>query len=58
MLYEPYRKTYYRFPSARGITELDSKLYFPDKPSFSEEDIRFDNRVTSHVTERKTYQDL
>lgn len=58
MLYEPYRKTCYRFPSEKSITELDTKLYFPDKPSFSEEDIRFVNRITSHVPERKIYQDL
>lgn len=58
MRYEPYRKICYRFPSAKSIEKFDSKLYFPDKPSFTEEDIRFTDRGAQHVTERETFRDL
>lgn len=42
MYYEPSKKTYYRFPSANSIKELDSRYYFPDKPFSSGEDIRLE----------------
>lgn len=58
MYFEPTKKTYYRFPSAHSITDLDSRLYFPDKPSNSVEDTRFEAKSAGHVTERETYYDL
>jgi hypothetical protein len=47
MLYEPYRKRSYRFPSAKSITEIDARLYFPEKHPFAEESVRLDNQVGS-----------
>ena len=57
MLYEPTRKTYYRFPSSQSIANMDSKHYFPEKPLHTVENTRFDSKVTRHVPERETYYD-
>ncbi len=58
MYFEPSRKTYYRFPSSQSITDMDSRLYFPEKPSFAEEDTRYDSKEAVHVPEKETYQDF
>lgn len=58
MLYEPYKKRSYRFPSAKSITEIDSKLYFPEKHPFTDESVRYDNRNNYHVPERESFRDL
>ncbi len=58
MLYEPSRKTYYRFPSAQSISNLDSRRYFPEKPPHAREDSSYDSQATRHVPERETYYDI
>lgn len=58
MLYEPSRKTYYRFPSSHSIATLDSKHYFPEKPPHTEENTRFDSKLAKHVPERENYYDI
>ncbi len=58
MYFEPSRKTYYRFPSNQSITELDSRRYFPEKPSHLAEDIRNHAPYDNHVTEREIYYDI
>ena len=58
MLYEPSRKTYYRFPSAQSISDLDSRMYFPEKSRPAGEDTRYDSQATRHVPERETYYDI
>lgn len=40
MYFESSKKTYYRFPSANSVHQMDSKNYFPDKPYASGENIR------------------
>jgi hypothetical protein len=37
---------------------MDSRLYFPEKPSFAEEDTRYNSREASHVPDRETYNDI
>ncbi len=58
MLYEPSRKTYYRFPSTQSISDLDSRRYFPEKPLHAREDTRYDSKTARHVPERETYYDI
>lgn len=58
MYFEPSKKTCYRFPSAQSITKLDNRMYFPEKPSYADEDTRFENRNLGHVPERETYYDI
>ena len=58
MYFEPPKKTYYRFPSTHNRMDIDSKLYFPEKPSYAEDSTRFDARLTDHVPERETYYDI
>lgn len=58
MYFEPSRKTYYRFPSTQSISDMDSRLYFPEKPSFAEEETRYHSKEANHVPERETYTDI
>lgn len=59
MYFEPTKKTYYRFPSARNVTDnLNSNLYYPDKPSNSEDDAHINSKAIHHVTERETHYDI
>ncbi len=58
MLYEPSRKTYYRFPSSQSISELDSRRYFPEKPLHAREDARNASQTSRHVPEREGYYDI
>ncbi len=58
MLFEPTRKTYYRFPSARSISALDSRRYFPEKSRTTEEDTRYVSQATNHVPEREANKDV
>lgn len=57
MYFEPTKKTYYRFPSTNSIQELDSKYYFPDKPSHSEINTRFDTPFSNHISDRDSFHD-
>lgn len=47
MIFEPARKTYYRFPSSNSIHAMDSKYYFPDKPYASGENTRLVSKSES-----------
>ncbi len=58
MYFEPPRKTYYRFPSARSVNDLDSKHYFSEKPSHEKDDARYEISFTSRVLERENHYDL
>lgn len=51
MIYEPAKKTYYRFPSSNSIHQMDSKYYFPDKPYASGENARFISKEESSQME-------
>lgn len=57
LYFEPYKKTYYRFPSARTINDLDEMNYFPERPVHEDNTLRVDNHINHH-TERQTYYDL
>lgn len=58
MYFEPSRKTYYRFPSSHSISDMDSRHYFPEKPSFADEETRYQSKEVSHVPERETYTNI
>lgn len=58
MYFEPPRKTYYRFPSARSVNDMDSKFYFVEKPAHTEDDTRYEMPVTSRILERENHYDL
>jgi hypothetical protein len=62
MLYEPYRKRSYRFPSAKSITEIDARLYFPEKHPFADESISFENgddsRDEHHLPAKESFKDI
>ncbi|MBH1940084.1 hypothetical protein I5677_04135 [Mobilitalea sibirica] len=58
MYFQPSKKTYYRFPSTDSINALDSRYYFPDKPGYSQESTRLENKTTNHVQEREKQYDL
>ena len=58
MYFEPSRKTYYRFPSSQSITDMNSRLYFPEKPSYTEEDTRLASKNVMHVPEKETHNDF
>jgi hypothetical protein len=55
MIFEPTKKTYYRFPSASSINDLDSKFYFPDKPYASGENSHFATSSVNHSPSDKSY---
>lgn len=58
MYFEPSRKTYYRFPSTHSVSDMDSRLYFPEKPSLAEDEIRYQSKEAGHVPERETYTNI
>lgn len=55
MIFEPSKKTYYRFPSSNSIHQMDSKYYFPDKPYASGENTRLVSRSESHAMEPEEF---
>ena len=59
MLFQPSKKpTYYRFPSLQSVTELDNRMYFPEKPSDNKEDIRHDYDVYDYMPEKENINDI
>jgi hypothetical protein len=59
MLFEPSRKTYYRFPSAQSISELDLRRYFPEKPPHAREEGRYASQSARHIPEdRESFTDI
>jgi hypothetical protein len=60
MYFEPTttKKTYYRFPSASSIQNLDSRYYFPEKPMINDHDLRFEDRVINRVPERDNFYNI
>ncbi|CRZ33598.1 hypothetical protein DFR55_10253 [Herbinix hemicellulosilytica] len=58
MLFEPSKKpTYYRFPSFQSVAELDNRMYFPEKPDNTKEDIRHDHDQYDYMPEKDNYSD-
>jgi hypothetical protein len=55
MIFEPTKKTYYRFPSVSSINDLDSKFYFPDKTYASGENSHFVASTATHSPNHKSY---
>ena len=51
MYFEPAKRTYYRFPSASSINEMDLKYYFPDKPYDSGENSSSNTEIESKPDE-------
>lgn len=57
MYFESSKKTYYRFPSMTSIHELDSRYYFPEKPSHTESDVRYEGAFTSQTSKQDSFGD-
>jgi hypothetical protein len=55
MYFEPSKKIYYRFPSTNSINDLDSRYYFPEKPSHTEFDTRLESAYTNRSSHRESY---
>ncbi|NLL73106.1 MAG: hypothetical protein GX237_06215 [Clostridiales bacterium] len=59
MYFEPTKKTYYRFPSARSVARLDSQMYFPEKPSYTNESSQYQHTSkTYYMPEREQNYDI
>jgi len=59
MLFEPSKKpTYYRFPSLQSVAELDNRMYFPEKPDDTKDDVRHDKDKYDYMPEKENYNDI
>jgi hypothetical protein len=58
MYFEPSKKTYYRFPSASSVLDLDSRYYFPEKPSHTEADTRYEASFSDRISDSDIHHDL
>ena len=59
MYFEPSKKTYYRFPSATSIHDMDQRYYFPEKNSYSgEENNLHENQYKNYVSKEESFYDL
>lgn len=58
MLFEPSKKpTYYRFPSFQSVSELDNRMYFPEKASDTKEHAGRDRENYEYMPEKEHYND-
>ncbi len=55
MYFEPAKRTYYRFPSANSINDLDSRYYFPKNPHAIEEDTRYYAKASGDMTDKDDF---
>lgn len=59
MLFEPSKKpTYYRFPSIHSIAKLDNRMYFPEKPEHTKNDVQYDYENNAYMPEKEHYYDI
>lgn len=58
MYFEPSKKTYYRFPSARSVTKLDNRMYFPEKPTYTKDNSIYQNTANAFIQEKEQYYDI
>ncbi|TAH72919.1 MAG: hypothetical protein EWM47_02920 [Anaerolineaceae bacterium] len=58
MYFEPSKKTYYRFPSAKSVAKMDKRMYFPEKPAHASDDSHYDYSSNSFMPEREHNYDF
>ncbi|NLJ95697.1 MAG: hypothetical protein GX321_00970 [Clostridiales bacterium] len=58
MYFEPTKKTYYRFPSAKSVTKLVDRMYFPEKPSHAKDKTIYQYSTKNYIQEKEQYYDL
>ena len=58
MFFEPYKKTYYRFPSAKSVAKMDRQMYFPEKPAHAIDDSNYDRPRNSYMPESEHNYDF
>ncbi|MDD4113230.1 MAG: hypothetical protein PHC56_09415 [Herbinix sp.] len=58
MHFEPYKKTYYRFPSTKSVAKIDKQMYFPEKPNHATDNPNYDHPTNSYVPEREHNYDF
>ncbi len=58
MYFEPSKKVYYRFPSEKSITELDNRMYFPEKPAHTAENSHYDYPSNVYIPEKEHNYDF
>jgi hypothetical protein len=58
MYFEQSKKTYYRFPSTNSVNDLDSRYYFPEKPSHIEMDTRMETSFANHTSDHSSYRNV
>jgi len=52
MRFEPYKKTYYRFPSTQSVAKMDKQMYFPEKPAHATDSLNNDYPTGSYMPEK------
>ncbi len=58
MFFEPYKKTYYRFPSIDSVAKMDKRMYFPEKPSHANDKYHNDYSTESYMPEKEHSYDF
>lgn len=57
MRFEPSKKKYYRFPSAKSIEKMDKHMYFPEIPVHASDDSHYNYPSNSFMPEKEHNHD-
>ncbi|NLL01081.1 MAG: hypothetical protein GX271_10530 [Clostridiales bacterium] len=58
MYFEPYKKTYYRFPSTKSVEKMDKRMYFPEKPAHASHETHQEYPHNSYMPEAEYRHDF